>query len=268
MKRLFGNAVMSLCALLLASAAQASTATVNYNDLWWNPNESGWGVNIAQQGTFLFLTFFIYGADSKPTWVTGELTRTGQSASGQPIFTGGIYLSDGPYYGAASFNPNDVHRNQVGTASFNPVDAVSGTLSYSIGGVNVTRSIVRQTLVNDDLSGNYFGIMRTTATCPPESPVTEESTLEGTITQSGTQFQFQYQDVAGSVGQIEVCTFSGGWTQQGLLARVDGTITCSNGLSGAAAMTEVASSPFAVSARLSANAGGCTVSGAFSALRR
>jgi hypothetical protein len=66
----------------------------------------------------------------------------------------------------------------------------------------------------------------------------------------------------------DTCTFSGGWTQQGSLARVDGAVACNNGIAGAAAFTEISSSPVAVSGRIGANAGGCTIAGTFSALRR
>src|SRR5215831_3630119 len=35
-------------------------ATPNFSDLWWNPAESGWGVNLQQQGNILFATWFTY----------------------------------------------------------------------------------------------------------------------------------------------------------------------------------------------------------------
>src|SRR5450631_3618765 len=31
------------------SVAGATSLTPNFSDLWWNPNESGWGLNISQQ---------------------------------------------------------------------------------------------------------------------------------------------------------------------------------------------------------------------------
>ena len=42
------------------SAYLGSTAgpTADYSDLWWNPNESGWGLNIAHQGDILFTSWF------------------------------------------------------------------------------------------------------------------------------------------------------------------------------------------------------------------
>jgi len=40
------------------------------------PERIGVGVNVTQQGSTLFLKFFIYGADSKPTWVAARLLHT------------------------------------------------------------------------------------------------------------------------------------------------------------------------------------------------
>ena len=62
-----------LTLLMLTASAQAAAAT-DYTDIWFNPSEAGWGMNVVQSDAFLFLTFFIYGADSKPTWFTGQVT--------------------------------------------------------------------------------------------------------------------------------------------------------------------------------------------------
>ena len=59
-------AIAMVCSTIgLPTAAHAN----NYQDLWWNPSESGWGINIAQQGDVMFATWFIYGASRQPTWI-------------------------------------------------------------------------------------------------------------------------------------------------------------------------------------------------------
>jgi hypothetical protein len=271
MKRGFWSAAVGACAMAFASTLPATTATVNYTDLWWNSpagSESGWGVNMTQQGTKLFMTFYVYGQDTKPTWIFALLDKTGQTANGQPIFTGYTAVATGPWYGgpfsATPFKPDTT----AGSITFVPKDAVSGTLTYDVFGTHVTKSIERETLVNDDLSGNYFGVMTETITCPGQPAVADDIGFEGAIEHSGTQFQFQWHDVG--VQNPSSCTFSGGWTQQGSLARVDGTVACSGpqAIAGSATLTEVSSSPIAVSARIGASAGGCTITGTLSALRR
>lgn len=268
MKARRATAIVGLFSMFFGGTSPATTATSNYNDLWWDPNESGWGMNIAQQASTLFLTFFIYGADSKPTWVTGQLSKTGESTFGQPIFTGDMIATTGPYYGDL-FNELSVTRRRVGTVTFSPADAVSGTLTYTIDGVSVSKVVVRQTLVNDDLSGNYLGVSYLLWDCPPDNIAVTTSATQGTISQSGKQFR--YEEIE---DRVNVCTWAGTWTQQGVLGRVEGTVNCTDGMNGTFAMSEVASSPLAVSGRLSANvtinrpqSASCTLAGKFSLLR-
>jgi hypothetical protein len=186
---------------------------------------------------------------------------------GEPIFTGDIVVTTGPYYGGP-FNESSVTRRRAGTASFNPADAVSGTLTYTIDGVSVSKAVVRQTLVNDDLSGNYLGVSYLFWGCPPDNFVTTPVT-QGTIRQSGTQFQYQETE-----NGEPTCTWTGTWTQQGVLGRVDGTVSCIDGMNGTFAMSEVASSWLSVSGRVSANVminrpsvASCTMAGKFVLLR-
>ena len=47
----------------------------NYTDLWWNANESGWGVNFSHQGDFIFATWFTYDTAGKPWWLVAELSK-------------------------------------------------------------------------------------------------------------------------------------------------------------------------------------------------
>jgi hypothetical protein len=39
--------------------ARASTFTSEITDMWWNPAESGWGVNIILQNSVAFATFLV-----------------------------------------------------------------------------------------------------------------------------------------------------------------------------------------------------------------
>src|SRR5690606_4666951 len=44
-------------------------ALVNYQDLWWNPEEPGWGLGLAHQGNTIFATLFTYDAGGDPLWL-------------------------------------------------------------------------------------------------------------------------------------------------------------------------------------------------------
>jgi len=83
----------------------------NLTDLWWNPNESGWGVNVVDHASGkLFVTWFTYGADSRPTW----LVAPDVSCTGPSVCLGDVYRTSGPAFGDA-FDAASVQRTKVGT---------------------------------------------------------------------------------------------------------------------------------------------------------
>src|SRR6266851_2661215 len=123
--------------LLLTASAPAAAA--DYTDIWFNPSESGWGLNVVQSDTFLFMTFFIYGADNKPTWFTAQVN---QDASGN--FNGALFASTGTYYILPWVG---VTTAAVGSASFQPQGPYTAKLVYSVNGVGtVTKTLQRQQL--------------------------------------------------------------------------------------------------------------------------
>ena len=52
-----------------APRTDSRASSANVQDLWWNPAESGWGLNIAHQDDTLFATLFTYGADGGGIWL-------------------------------------------------------------------------------------------------------------------------------------------------------------------------------------------------------
>jgi hypothetical protein len=143
-----------LAALLFGTSTCASANI--YNDVFFDVAEPGWGVFVKQSGTFQFLAFFIYGPSGQPTWYTAQLTDTGDGTGLN--YAGPLFATTGTYFG----NPwlGDV-ATQVGTASFQgsavPEDYFHATLTYTVNGVPVTKTIQRQTLTAFALSGTYSG---------------------------------------------------------------------------------------------------------------
>src|SRR5262245_60610926 len=112
----------SLAAAVVVSLALIRpAAAVDYTDIWWNPNEAGWGVNLVMSNNFMFATFFIYGGDNKPTWVTANMT-----VDNNGVWSGPLYQTTGTYFGNP-WNPGNLTQNQVGTATFTPTSSVTGT---------------------------------------------------------------------------------------------------------------------------------------------
>lgn len=86
----------------------------NHTDIWWNPDESGWGLNIVQHGSgIIFATWFVYGQDGRPTWY---VVPEGQWRTPSE-YRGPVYRTAGPYIGGP-FNPQLVSVTLVGSATF------------------------------------------------------------------------------------------------------------------------------------------------------
>jgi hypothetical protein len=110
--------------------------------LWWNPRESGWGLNLNHQGNILFGTLFTYDAQRAPMWLVmsaGRMQADGRS------FTGELYRTTGPAFNAVPFTPITAgNLTQVGSMTLSIADANAATLTYTVDGVQVTKSIQRQ----------------------------------------------------------------------------------------------------------------------------
>ncbi|HEX4522343.1 MAG TPA: hypothetical protein VH704_02390 [Casimicrobiaceae bacterium] len=251
-------------AVLLLAAAFRALAT-DYTDIWFNPSEQstaggGWGVNAVQSDAFLFLTFFIYGPDNKPTWYVAGLT---QDANGN--FNGQLYATTGTYFGAP-WNPADgAGSAQVGTASFAPTSAYTANLTYSFtGGVTVVKAIQRQALTSIPLGGSYSGTQAGSySNCNNGFAYTDRFRLGvAQPTASTLTFSFAYSDSGLS------CTLSGTVEQHGQLFRIpSASYTCSDGLSTTAAVDEIKATNFGIEARITApNNAGCREDATFSAV--
>jgi hypothetical protein len=212
-----------LVSLWLAAVppAFATTATVNFSDLWWNPAEAGWGATIAQQADVMFIAFFVYGDARQPTWVTATLSRQGTLADGSVVFEGDLYQTSGPSFDGP-FDPSSVVYRKAGTATFRSATGTTATLTYSVNGTVVTKAIERQTLRNDNLSGSYIG---------GNSDVTSDCLVpsnDGFVSEESGAYSITH---AGSLVTLSSprCTYVGTYHQDGQSGRVDGTYTCDAG---------------------------------------
>ena len=110
----------------------------NVTDLWWNPNESGWGLNLTQQEDTVFGTLFTYGADGKGLWL---VMPAGTMSSDRQV-TGAIYRTRGPRFDASPWGT--VTPTAAGTMTIGFDDGNTGSLNYTLDGVTVNKTITRQ----------------------------------------------------------------------------------------------------------------------------
>src|SRR5450631_235489 len=123
--------------------AQSNLAlATNYQDLWWaSPpgSESGWGLNLIQQGDTIFATWFTYDHDRTPLWLSATVPKTGPGT-----YSGSLIRTTGPAFSAVPFNPSNVITSVVGSASLAFSDGTTATFSYSVNGIAQTKHITRQ----------------------------------------------------------------------------------------------------------------------------
>jgi hypothetical protein len=152
-----------LLCVLYAAAAGAQSATrwpQDYQGLWWNPAETGWGVGVFDQGgNTMSSVLFVYGADGKPTWYIAPNLSACSIDSSSIGCHGPIYQTTGTWFGAAPFTPSNVTVREVGQfqGTFTGPMAGSGasrpremTLAYSIDGA----TIIKPRLQFQDVAGS------------------------------------------------------------------------------------------------------------------
>ena len=130
-----------LYALALPAAAQVTPAA-NYTDMWWNPNESGWGISIAQHTATnkVFAVWYTYDQAGRTVWYVVP----GGAWSAANVFSGTAYRTQGSPWVGAAYNPNALVATPAGSVTFRFDDANHATLSYTVDGVTGSKPISRQ----------------------------------------------------------------------------------------------------------------------------
>lgn len=130
--------------------------------LWWNPAESGWGLNLNHQGNILFGTLFTYDANRAPLWLVmsgGVMQPDGLT------FIGDLYRTTGPAFNAVPFTPiGAANLSKVGTMTVAFSEANVATLIYTVNGVEVRKSIQRQVYGTRSANCMPTSAARTTST--------------------------------------------------------------------------------------------------------
>ncbi len=124
------------------SAQNNLAAATNYQDLWWKTpagSESGWGINLTQQGETIFATWFTYDHDHSAMWLTATANKTAPGT-----YSGDLYRTTGPAFNAVPFNPSAVIPTKVGSATFTFGDGNNGVFSYTVNQVSQSKAITRE----------------------------------------------------------------------------------------------------------------------------
>lgn len=252
-------------ALLATLSFTSAASSTDFTDLWYVPQESGWGVNVVQSDAFLFVTFFIYGADNRPTWYTAQLTWDGAQ------YSGGLYATQGTFWAMPWRAENHPAAQQVGIAAFVPgmLNAYQATLTYTFNGTGtVSKQVVREALTPIAIGGSYLGAQAgaysNCSTISANGSYADKYSLNLAQSSSGSAtFTFTYDSGA-------TCALSGTLQHYGQLYDVPvASYSCTGSLafSTTATLYEIKATAQGVEGRLSANVpGGCLENASFSAV--
>lgn len=111
---------------------------INAQGLWWRSTESGWGMNFAQQGDLLFVTWYTYDIGGYPLWFVMSDARRDADA----VYRGRIYRMNGPAFNAR-FDPAQVRALDVGEGRIMFSDDANGEFAYTMGDTAIRKTITR-----------------------------------------------------------------------------------------------------------------------------
>lgn len=254
-----------LALLSIAHPAAAASYTTDQSDLWWTDppgSESGWGIQFVHRNSTIFATMFVYDPTGVPTWYTATMAL---NPPGSLFWSGDLYATTGTWFGTVPFNPFNVTLTKVGTMTWNAQFVNRGTLTYSVNGVMVAKSLTRQTLVNENYSGHFGGGIHETDTLCFNSA--SNGTIENigvlNISQIGTSVTITATSNSGS------CSYVGALTQHGQMGDVVGTFSCSNGANGSFHIFEFQVTEYSIIGRFTASysSAGCQATGWFGGLK-
>jgi hypothetical protein len=249
-----------------AGRAGAASYSTDTSDLWWAApagSESGWGIQFVQRSATIFATMFVYGPDGNPTWYVATMSPTG----GEFIWSGDLYATTGPWFATVPFDPKLVSRRKVGTMTFAPTTITDATLSYTVDGAVVTKSITREALVNENYNGHYGGVVHeSVVNC---TDATQNGTFETSgvlnILQSDASITLEHLPASGPS-----CTYTGSLFQSGQMGDIQGNYRCSDGGAGIFRVVELQVTEVGVSGRFAVAATlptGCQGLGRFGGIR-
>ena len=267
-RRFLAAAAVWLCSAGAANAT--STFSNDITDLWWNANESGWGINIIQQSNVLFATLFVYDSTGRARWFVASDMRGANVPTDRPYeFMGRLYETTGPAFSAASFNPAAVTVRDVGAITFEFIPPSNGNLTYTVDGTTVSKHVTRQTWRSNSLAGTFAG-----AQVLQKSPFAAAGCTAKVGLQPFDNITIAHADTtigitaSSGTAPLERCNYTGTYSQAGHVGNVDGVYSCDSGANGTFEWREVELGTNGFSANVFANDRSCAVYGNIAAIRR
>jgi hypothetical protein len=207
-------AISFYSAVALTTSLPAESA--NYQDWWWNPGQSGMGVNVGQQGDTIAATWYLYGDDNNASFLVLTGTLTGNTVSGN------LYRYTGPPPGPG-YNPAAVVPNVAGTGSITFTSDTTAVLNYNYDNRSGSLNLQRFSFGTVPLTGTYLG---GAVVYSQNCGLANAYQAVYSLTQDGNSLSFT-EDSAGAY-----CVGQGDLTPAGSKYTMQGTFACSDGRGG------------------------------------
>jgi hypothetical protein len=121
--------------------------------LWWNPVESGWGIDFTQRRNVIFAAWYTYDAFGNPKWYVASNCAMPGAGVTSGTCSGALYEVNGPTFFGGAFDPNAVNVVTAGTLSVNFTDASSASMTYTVESQTRTVTIARQVFASGAAPG-------------------------------------------------------------------------------------------------------------------
>jgi hypothetical protein len=208
-------------ALVFATALRAGplcAEVANYQDWWWNDQQSGQGINIGQQNEILFVSWFTYDETGTGMWLTMTAELVGNVATGIWIRTTGPKLG-------TPFDPREVTVTDVGTGTLAFSSLHAASLAWTVNGKSGTLALTRTTWaatlpVSEIQVGRHH--LRVTG-CPGGAPLNLPIRSTYMVFGSAVTVIDDFRATG-----TKVCTMDGTLVPSGSTLKVDGTFSCVN----------------------------------------
>jgi hypothetical protein len=224
------------CALTLG-ASHAAAAT-NYQDWWWNAQQSGMGVNIGHQGDTIAATWFLYGDDGKASFLVLSGPLSGNTVSGT------LHRYTGPPPGP-TYNPASVVPSAVGTGSITFTGDTTAVLNYTYDTHSGSLNLGRFSFATPPMNGTYALVIRDTVSgcLDPADNGTFYGMMQGTVSGDASNLNLTVQGMQGMQGMqgpmtgmmsngFGSCTFGANQAQAGSIFMGAGMWSCTGGTTG------------------------------------
>ena len=120
-----------------------ASAVPNFQGLWWNANESGWGMSLTQHGNILFVAMYTYDEAGLPIWyVITNCPVTTNACSGDIFRVNGGTPPTVPWTGQGRI------LTRVGTGTLAFANTSAGTFNFNINNIVGSKAITQQIFAN------------------------------------------------------------------------------------------------------------------------